>query len=81
MDINENVNFNAQVKVKDSNGIDTVAMYLGATLDTANMNININCNTVNKSLVAANAEIVKSQYLEFEVAVKERALELGYVIF
>lgn len=81
MNINENVNFNAQVTVKDANGVDTPVMYLAATLDTANMNININCSTVNKDLVTANAETVKAQYTEFETAVKARAIELGYVIF
>lgn len=81
MNINENVNFNAQVTVKDSNGADTVVMYLGANLDTANMNINISSNTVNKALVSANAADVKAQYAEFETAVKTRATELGYVIF
>ncbi|MFL0245532.1 hypothetical protein [Candidatus Clostridium stratigraminis] len=81
MNINENVNFNAQVTVKDDKGVDTVVMYLGATLDTANMNTNINCNTVNKVLASANAADVKAQYEEFETAVKARATELGYVIF
>lgn len=81
MNINENVNFNAQVTVKDANGVDTVVMYLGAMLDTANMNININANTINKALIAENAEAVKQQYTEFEAAVKARAAELGYVIF
>lgn len=81
MNINENVNFNAQITVKDENNVDVVALYLSANLDTGNMNININCNTVNKALVAANAETVKAQYLEFELAVKTRATELGYVLF
>lgn len=81
MNINENVNFNAQVTVKDANNVDTIVMYLSATLDTANMNVSINCNTVNKTLVVANAVTVKAQYDEFEAAVKERAIELGYVQF
>lgn len=81
VNINENVNFNGQVIVKDSNGTDTVVMYLGASLDTSNMNININANTVNKALVITNAADVKAQYAEFEAAVKARATELGYIIF
>lgn len=81
MNINENVSFNAQIMVKDTNGVDTPVMYLAATLDTANMNININCSTANKALVTANAAAIKAQYAEFEAAVKQRAIELGYVIF
>lgn len=81
MNINENVNFNAQITVKDSNGVDTPVMYFSATIDTANMNININCNTVNKVLATSNAADVKAQYTDFETAVKARATELGYVIF
>lgn len=81
MNINENVNFNGQIVVKDSNGVDTPVVYLNATLDTANMNLSIGVNTVNKALVTSNAENVKAQYAEFETAVKARAKELGYVIF
>lgn len=81
MNINENVNFNGQIVVKDANEVDTPVIYLNATLDTANMNLNIGVNTVNKVLVTSNAENVKAQYEEFEAAVKARATELGYVIF
>ena len=81
MNINENVNFNGQILVKDVNAVDTPVIYLSATLDTANMNLNIGINTVNKALVTSNAENVKDQYAEFESAVKARATELGYVIF
>lgn len=81
MNVNENVTFNAQVVVKDANGVDTQVMYLSATLDTANMNININASTTNKELATANAADVKAQYDEFIAAVKTRATELGYVIF
>jgi len=81
MNINENVNFNAHIVGRDSNNIDTIAMYLAATIDTANMNISITCNTVNKAIVISDAENVKAQYEEFEALVKERAKELGYVIF
>lgn len=81
MNINENVNFNAQAIVKDANNVDVAVMYFNATLDTANMNVNISCSTTNKALVTANADAVKTQYIEFEAAVKARATELGYVIF
>ena len=81
MNINENVNFNGQIVVKDANEVDTPVIYLNAALDTANMNLNIGVNTVNKVLVTSNAENVKAQYAEFEAAVKARATELGYVIF
>lgn len=81
MKVNENINFNAQVMVKDTNNVDTQVMYLGATLDSGNMNVNINATTTNKELASANADVVKDQYVEFETAVKARAKELGFVIF
>lgn len=91
MKVNENVNLTAQVMVKvnqkDTNGVetgqivDTQVMYLNATLDTANMNVSITATTSNKEVVAANADTVKTQYTEFETAVKSRAKELGFVIF
>ena len=81
MNINENVSFNAQITVKDTNGMDTPVMYLSATLDAGNMNININCNTTNKTLVTANSDEVKQQFSDFESTVKNRAKDLGFVIF
>lgn len=74
-------NLNAQVMVKDANGVDTQVMYLNALLDSGNMNVNISSSTTNKELAAANAAAVKSQYDEFGAAVKARAIELGFVIF
>ena len=79
--INETTNLNTNVTVKDVNGIDTVVMYLGATLDNGNMNLNISANTMNKVMAEANAVEVKAQYVAFEAAVKARAIELGYLIF
>jgi len=79
--INETTNFSSQVMVKDSNEVDIPVMYLNATLDSSNMNINISATTVNKALVQANAETVKEQYNEFVNAVQTRAKELGYVIY
>ena len=79
--VNETTNLNTNVTVKDVNGIDTVVMYLGATLDNGNMNLNISANTMNKVMAEANAVEVKAQYVAFEAAVKARAIELGYLIF
>lgn len=81
MIINETTNFNANVMVPDANGADTVVMYLNSTLDGGTMNVNISANTVNKSLAISNAASVKAQYEEFRIAVANRAIELGYVIF
>lgn len=81
MRVNENINFNGQVIVKDANGVDIQVMYLSATLDSANMSVNINATTSNKELVAANADSVKAQYAEFETTVKTKATALGFVIF
>lgn len=79
--INETTNFNSQVMVQDSNGVDTAVMYLNATLDNGNMNVSISASTTNKTLAAANAVTVKAQYDEFMAAVMSRAAEMGYVIF
>jgi hypothetical protein len=85
--INETTNFNCNVMVKEKNaegvatGMETAVMYLSATLDSGNMNMNISANTVNKVLAQANAITVKAQYAEFKTAVEARAKELGYVIF
>lgn len=81
MNINETTNFNSAVTVKDANNMDVQLAYLNATLDTGNQNFNISMSTTNKALITANASVVKAQYDEFMVAVKSRAIELGYVIF
>lgn len=79
--INETMNFNSQVTVKDANGNDVQAAYLNATLDAGNQNINIVMSVTNKDLVVANAVYVKHQYDDFMTTVAARAKELGYVIF
>lgn len=79
--INETTNLSSQVMVKDKDGVDTVVMFLNATLDGGNMNVSISVNTTNKTLAIANAAIVKAQYDEFITTVANRAAELGYVIF
>jgi len=79
--VNETTNFSAVVMVKDTNNADVQVAYLNATLDTNNQNFNIAMSVTNKELVAANAEAVKAQYVEFMTAVTTRATELGYVIF
>lgn len=79
--INETTSFSASVMVKDASNIDTIVMYLSSNLDASTMNININANTVNKTLLLANAIDAKAQYNEFKLRVQTRAIELGYVIF
>jgi hypothetical protein len=79
--VNETTSFNGDITVKDSNGVDTMVAYLSATLDEKNENLNINMNVTNKELLNANAVDAKSQYDEFETAVKSRAKDLGYVVF
>lgn len=81
MNINENTTFNAPVIVKDANGNDVTVMNLYAALDKSNMNLNTVVTTINKALAAENAVEVKAQYEQFMSAVKNRATELGYVIF
>jgi hypothetical protein len=79
--VNETTNFCASVIVKDTNQVDTPVMYLNATLDGGNKNVNISIGTVNQELAKSNAASVKTQYNEFMTAVKARAKELGYIIF
>lgn len=88
MMINETVNLNANITVKDANNNDTTVANLSVnSLDANNMNLSINVNTYNKALLtaegAANAagETVAEQYTQFETAVKAKAKALGYVIF
>ena len=79
--INETTNLSVNITVKDANENDITVMYLNVTLDGANNNLSMSCNTTNKPLATANAAAVKAQYDEFMLVVKDRALELGYVIF
>ncbi|UZW13188.1 hypothetical protein OSC52_15225 [Clostridium pasteurianum] len=88
MNINETVNLNANISVKDTNGTDTVVANLSVnSLDSSNMNLSINVNTYNKALLTAEGavnaagETVAEQYTQFETAVKAKAKALGYVIF
>lgn len=87
MMINETTNMNANITLKDSTGVDVIVAYLTAMLDSSTENYNININVVNKPLVdtvnAVNAagETVLAQYTEFEAAVKNKAKELGFVMF
>lgn len=88
MMINETVNLNGNITVKDANNNDTTVANLSVnSLDASNMNLSINVNTYNKALLTAagavNAagETVAEQYTQFETAVKAKAKALGYVIF
>lgn len=81
MNINETTSFNASITEKDANNNDVQVAYLNATLNGENQAFNINVNVTNKTLLVANAADVQTQYSAFETAVKNRAKELGYVIF
>ncbi len=87
MMINETVNLNGNVTLKDANGVDVIVAYVTSSLDASTENLNINMNVTNKTLLdtasATNVagESVKVQYAEFETAVTARAKELGYAIF
>lgn len=87
MMINETVNLNGNVTLKDANGVDVIVAYLATSLDGSTENFNINMNVTNKVLLdtasATNVEgeTVQVQYTEFETAVKTKAKGLGYVIF
>ncbi len=87
MMINETVNLNGNVTLKDANGADVIVAYLATNLDASTENFNINMNITNKVLLdtasATNVagESVQVQYAEFETAVKTKAKGLGYVIF
>jgi hypothetical protein len=88
MEINETVNLNGDITVKDASGNDTPAANLSVTsLAASNMNLSINVNTYNKALLTAEGatnvagETVAEQYTQFETAVKAKAKSLGYVIF
>lgn len=86
MNINETTNFNGNITLKDSNGADTIVAYLTANVNADNQNYNVNVNVTNKALMTATAtntagETAQAQYTAFETAAKNRAKELGYVIF
>lgn len=87
MMINETVNLNGNITLKDVNGTDVIVAYVTSSLDASTENFNINMNITNKvlldttSAVNVAGESVKAQYAEFETAVTARAKELGYEIF
>ena len=87
MMINEIVNLNGNVTLKDASGVDVVVAYLSTNLDASTENFNINMNVTNKvlldttSAVNVAGESAEVQYSQFETAVKAKAKELGYAIF
>lgn len=78
--INETMNFNSQVTVKNANGNDIQVAFLSANLDTGSQNFNISMNVTNKDLVIANKKLVKAQFEEFMKSVTSRATALGFTI-
>ncbi|OAA90702.1 hypothetical protein [Clostridium coskatii] len=81
MNINETINLNAQITLKDTNGNMVVAAYVSANIDGGNQNINTTINVSNKDLITANATDAQTQFTDFETAVKARAKELGFGLF
>gem|GEM_PF-2419859 len=87
MMINETVNLNGKITLKDASGSDIIVAYLATNLDESTENFNINMNVTNKVLLdtasATNVagETVQVQYTEFETTVKAKAKGLGYGIF
>jgi len=80
MIMRESVNFNATVTANDGQR-DVPVMSMGASLNTEQFNININCSVLNRALYEEYAAQMQEKYAEFENVVKQRAKELGYVIF
>lgn len=81
MNINETTSFNAVITAKDANNNDVQVAYLNAALNGEAQSFNINVSVNNKALLVSNAADAQAQYSAFETAVKNRAIELGYVIF
>lgn len=81
MIINENVNINSQVVVKNSFGNDVTVVHMNAILDASNSSVSCSCNTVNKELAKANEDEVKLQLEGFWTIVRQRAESLDIMVF
>jgi len=79
--INITTNITAIVTGKAENGVDVQVAFLNANLDTTSQNVNVSMTVSNMTLLQSNAVTVKTQYEAFQAAVKDRAIELGFVIY
>lgn len=87
MIIIENINYNANMTLKDAANNDTPVAYLTGSINGETQNYSINVNVTNKTLLntvgavnlAGESAIV--QYTQFETAVKNGAKQIGYKIF
>ncbi|MDM0659941.1 hypothetical protein QTH47_12525 [Clostridium perfringens] len=78
--INENININSSVKIKE-NDIETIVMYLNCTLNTDTLGVNINVSVNDKELYKKYSVQIKEEYNKFKTVVENRATTLGYEIF
>lgn len=78
--INENININSSVKVKENN-IEKIIMYLSCTLNTDTLGVNINVSVSDKELYKIYSTQIKEEYNKFKATVENRATTLGYAIF
>ena len=76
MEINKTTSLNSNITI----GTEVVG-YLSASISTGNYNLSINVTISDKVKVDANVALVKEQYSQFEIEVKETATELGYALF
>lgn len=76
MEINKTTSLNSNITI----GTEVVG-YLSASISTGNYNMSINVTITDKIKVDANVALVKEQYSQFELGVKETATELGYALF
>lgn len=79
--INENVNINGSVVIKNENGMEQQIMYMSCSLNADTFASNINVSVDNKELYKAHAAEIKEEYTKFKKLVDDRATALGYVIF
>jgi ssRNA-specific RNase YbeY (16S rRNA maturation enzyme) len=88
MIINETNALSAILTVKNEEGKDIRIIFLNANLNTDlnSFSINATINEVSRDLLVVGAtniagKTVAEQYLEFEIEVKRRAKEMGYILF
>lgn len=88
MIINETNALSAILTVKNEEGKDIRIIFLNANLNTDlnSFSINATINEVSRDLLVVGAtniagKTVSEQYLEFEIEVKRRAKEMGYILF
>jgi len=88
MIINETNQLNSTLTVKNAESKDIPVIFLSANLSTNLNNFSINAfsNDLNKNLLLVGAtnlagKTIAEQYSEFEIEIKRRAIEMGYLLF